>query len=317
MLVKDEVLRVLYARKGECVSGQEIADALSCSRMAVSKSVSLLQDEGCVISTQKGSGYVLERADVLSPVVLDSLFTIPVYAEKNSSSTMTDAKKLLGRGVDVPFAVIAESQGAGRGRLGRSFFSPSGGVYISIVLPGSDIPSPELLTISASIAVSRALERLTGKTAAIKWVNDIYIDGKKVVGILTEGIVDMELGGLDKAIVGIGINLSGNASDIPAELRDKMAFIYRKGEAPITRAELASALTRELIALQGTRFIDEYRAKCFVIGLDVTVIKAGRERNGHAYGLDDDGHLLVEYPGGEREALSSGEVSIRFPHKEV
>ena len=261
MLVKDEVLRVLYARKGECVSGQEIADALSCSRMAVSKSVSLLQDEGCVISTQKGSGYVLERADVLSPVVLDSLFTIPVYAEKNSSSTMTDAKKLLGRGVDVPFAVIAESQGAGRGRLGRSFFSPSGGVYISIVLPGSDIPSPELLTISASIAVSRALERLTGKTAAIKWVNDIYSSGRKVVGILTEGIVNMELGGLDEAIVGIGINLSGNEEDIPEDLRGKMGFLFPAGKAPVSRAELAAAVTDNLLAIQTRDFMDEYRRR--------------------------------------------------------
>ena len=312
MLVKDEVLQVLLSRKGECVSGQEIADSLSCSRMAVSKAVSQLQDDGFQISTQKGSGYVLDRADVLSPAVLSALFPIPVYAVRETSSTMIEAKDLLNKGVDAPFAVIAGRQDGGRGRLGRSFFSPEGGVYFSIVIPGRDIPSPDLLTISASLAASRAIERLTGFTTAIKWVNDIYINGKKVVGILTEGIVDMELSGLDKAIVGIGVNLSGNSSDIPYEIRDKMAFIYETGKSPVTRGELAAAITKELFALQGTRFIDEYRAKCFVIGLDVTVIKAGRERNGHAYGLDDNGHLLIEYPGGEKEALSSGEVSIRF-----
>ena len=314
MLVKDEVLRILVSHKRECVSGQEIADSLSCSRMAISKAVSQLQDDGFVISTQKGAGYVLEKDDVLYPSILSALFPMPVYAVKSSASTMIDAKDMLNKGVDAPFAVIAEKQGAGRGRLGRSFFSPPGGVYFSVVIPGSDIPAPDLLTISASLAASRAIERLTGKKTAIKWVNDIYIDGKKVVGILTEGIVDMELGGLDKAIVGIGINLSGKASAIPDELKDKMAFIYDEGMSPVTRGEMAAAVTEELMSLQGTRFIDEYRAKCFVIGLDVTVIKAGKERNGHAYGLDERGHLLVEYPGGETEALSSGEVSIRFPH---
>ena len=312
MLVKDEVLRMLLGHKGSTVSGQEIADMLSCSRMAVSKAVSQLQDEGVVISTQKGVGYALEKADVLSAAILEDLFPIPAYEAKDSVSTMIDAKDLLNRGAEAPFAVIAETQEGGRGRLGRSFFSPKGGVYFSVVIPGSDIPSPDLLTISASLAASRVIERLTGLSTAIKWVNDIYVGGKKVVGILTEGIVNMELGGLDKAIVGIGINLSGQSSSIPIELKDKMGFIY-EGSSPLTRAEVAAEVTKELLALQGSDFIGEYRAKCFVIGMDVTVIKAGHERSGHAYGLDESGHLLIEYPGGEREALSSGEVSIRFP----
>ena len=312
MLIKDEVLDLLLSRKGERISGQEIADALSCSRMAVSKSVAQLQEEGFDIETQKGSGYVLSRADVLSPQVLSPLFPIPVHAVGSCRSTMIEAKDLINRGVEAPFAIMAESQQGGRGRLGRSFFSPTGGVYFSIVLSGDAIPSPDLLTISASLAVSRVIERLTGRTTAIKWVNDVYVDGYKVVGILTEGIVNMELGGLDKAIVGIGINLSGDQSSIPDDLRTKMAFLYPLDASPVTRGEIAGAVTTELLSLQGTRFMDEYRAKCFVIGRPVTVIKAGRTRDGQAYGVDDDGHLLIEYPGGEREALSSGEVSLRI-----
>ena len=312
MLIKDEVLGLLLSRKGERVSGQEIADALSCSRMAVSKSVAQLQEEGFDIETQKGSGYVLCHADVLSPQVLSPLFPVPVHAVGTCRSTMIEAKDLINRGVEAPFAVIAGSQQGGRGRLGRSFFSPSGGVYFSVVLSGDAIPSPDLLTISASLAVSRVIERLTDRATAIKWVNDVYVDGFKIVGILTEGIVNMELGGLDKAIVGIGINLSGDASSIPDDLRDKMAFLYPQGSSPVSRGEMAGAVTTELLSLQGTRFMDEYRAKCFVIGRPVTVIKAGRMRDGHAYGVDDDGHLLVRYPGGESEALSSGEVSLRL-----
>ncbi len=314
MLVKDSVLNMLLEHKGECISGQKIADSVQCSRMAVSKAVSQLQEEGFGIATMKGTGYILESDDVLSPMVVEPLFPIPVYPVKECVSTMTETKDLLNKGIEAPFAVIAERQIGGRGRLGRSFFSPKGGVYFSIVLPGESIPSPDLLTISASLAASRAIERLTGRSTSIKWVNDVYVDGYKVLGILTEGIVNMELGGLDKAIIGIGINLSGSSSSIPMDLKDKMAFLYPEGKSPVTRAELAAAVTTELLSLQGTRFIDEYRAKCFIIGMDVTVVKAGKERNGRAYGLDDNGHLLVEYPGGRKEALSSGEVTLRISH---
>ena len=312
MLIKEEVLDLLLARRGERVSGQEIADRLSCSRMAVSKSVSQLQAEGFGIDTQKGSGYCLTSSDVLSEHLLSSLFPVPVYPVASCSSTMTEAKDLINKGLSAPFAVIAGRQEGGRGRLGRSFFSPAGGVYFSIVLSGDAIPSPDLLTVSASLAVSRVIERLTGRTTAIKWVNDVYSGGRKIVGILTEGIVNMELGGLDKAIVGIGINLSGDDSSIPEDLQDKMAFLYPAGSSPVSRGEMAAAVTTELLALQGTSFMDEYRAKCFIIGRDITVIKAGKQRSAHAYGVDDSGHLLVEYAGGEREALSSGEVTLRF-----
>ena len=98
MLIKDEVLDLLLSRKGERISGQEIADALSCSRMAVSKSVAQLQEEGFDIETQKGSGYVLSRADVLSPQVLSPLFPIPVHAVGSCRSTMIEAKDLINRG---------------------------------------------------------------------------------------------------------------------------------------------------------------------------------------------------------------------------
>ena len=217
MSVKDSVLSLLLESNGKMVSGQSMADKLSCSRMAISKSVQTLIREGYDINISKHYGYSLgSSSDVLSQAVLESEFSIPVCYVPECRSTFFESRKMISDGVRAPFAIVAGIQTGGRGRLGRSFFSPKGGVYFSVVIPGSDIPSPDLLTISASLAASRVIERLTGLSTAIKWVNDIYVGGKKVVGILTEGIVNMELGGLDKAIVGIGINLSGQSSSIPS-----------------------------------------------------------------------------------------------------
>ena len=314
MSVKDSVLSLLLESNGEVVSGQSMADALSCSRMAVSKSVQALIAEGHDIKSSKHNGYILDpSSDVLSDAVLRKEFSIPVHYVPECRSTFYESRALIADGVKAPFALIAGKQNGGKGRLGRSFFSPPGGIYLSVVLSSSDIPDPDLLTISASIAAADAIEKLTGAECLIKWVNDIYSRGRKVVGILTEGIVNMELGGLDEAIIGIGINLSGNDDDIPAELKGKMGFLFPEGRSPVSRAKLAAAVTDNLIAIQGKDFIDEYRKRCFIIGHDVTVVKPGKgEWPAFAYDVDSSGHLLVEYGDGRRESLSSGEVTLRF-----
>ena len=313
MSVKDGVLSILLESSGKIVSGQEMADRLSCSRMAVSKSVQALSAEGYEIEVSKGNGYSLSVTDVLSDAVLSKTFSMPVFYFPECQSTFIESKKEINNGVKAPFAVVAGRQTGGRGRLGRSFFSPSGGIYMSVVLNGSDVPNPDLFTISASIATADAIESLTGKECSIKWVNDIYSSGKKIVGILTEGIVNMELGGLDQIIIGIGINLSGNDEDIPAELSGKMGFLFPEGKSPVTRAELAARVADNLVRIQGSDFMDEYRRRCFIIGRDITVIKPGKgEWPATAYGVDDNGHLLVRYPDGREEALSSGEVTLRI-----
>ena len=314
MSVKDSVLSLLLESNGKMVSGQSMADKLSCSRMAISKSVQTLIREGYDINISKHYGYSLgSSSDVLSQAVLESEFSIPVCYVPECRSTFFESRKMISDGVRAPFAIVAGIQTGGRGRLGRSFFSPQGGVYLSVVIKGTDIPDPDLLTVSASIATADAIEALTGLECSIKWVNDIYSSGRKVVGILTEGIVNMELGGLDEAIIGIGINLSGNDEDIPEDLRGKMGFLFPKGKSPVSRAKLAAAVTDNLLAIQGRDFMDEYRRRCFIIGRDVTVVKPGKgEWDAHAYGVDDSGHLLVRYPDGREEALSSGEVTLRF-----
>ena len=311
MNVKEELLSILLENE-EGISGSELAERIGCSRMAISKSAAGLADEGYRLSVSRSDGYKLEKSDVLSSQMLEHIFNIPVYYRPVVSSTMTEAKDLINKGADVPFAVVAGRQEGGRGRLGRSFFSPEGGVYMSIVLGGSSIPDPELLTTASCLATVKAIEALSGIGCSIKWVNDIYVHHRKAVGILTEGIVNMEEGGLDKAIIGVGINLQGGSDAIPSELKEKMIYLYPGGNVPFTRAELASRVADEILAIQGKEFIEEYKSRCFILGSEVTVIKNGKERQAIALDVDERARLVVRYPDGRIEALSSGEVSLRI-----
>ena len=257
MNVKDELLSILLSSE-DGVSGSELAERIGCSRMAISKSAAGLADEGYRISVSRSGGYRLEKSDVLSLPVLNHYFDIPVYYRPVCKSTMTEAKDLINKGIEAPFAVIAGRQEGGRGRLGRSFFSPEGGVYLSLVISGKEIPNPDMLTTAASLAVSRAIEALTGIGCSIKWVNDIYIHGRKAVGILTEGLVNMEEGGLDKAVVGIGVNLQPGAESIPPELKEKINEVNdsierRINEGPVMREikKKASALNKIIVLCEG------------------------------------------------------------------
>ena len=311
MNVKDELITILLEADSG-ISGAELAERIGCSRMAISKSAAGLVDEGYSISVSKTGGYRLEKSDVLSLPVLQHHFSIPVYYRAVCQSTMTEAKDLLNKGAEVPFAVVAGRQEGGRGRLGRSFFSPEGGLYMSLVLSGSSIHAPDMLTTAASLAVSRAIESLTGIECSIKWVNDIYIHGGKAVGILTEGLVNMEEGGLDKAIIGIGVNIQPGAESMPEELKDKMIYLYPSGGSPITRAELGARIEKEIETVLSEDFIKEYRSRCFILGSSITVIKNGISRDAVAIDVDDKAALVVRYPDGSIEALSSGEVTLRI-----
>ncbi|MBQ7144726.1 MAG: biotin--[Oscillospiraceae bacterium] len=195
--------------------------------------------------------------------------------------------------------VLADAQSAGRGRCGRSFYSPPGaGLYLSVGCV--DWGGAEGLTSFAAVAAAERIEALTGLKCQIKWVNDLYLDGRKVCGILTEAV-----GGC--VIVGIGINLT--ASAVPEELRDVMGWLGRGG----VRAPLAAELTAALLDFRpgDTTHMAEYRRRSLVLGKDVKFLLNGVERDGRATDVRDDGALVV-LSRGERVVLQSGEVSIKI-----
>lgn len=222
-----------------------------------------------------------------------------VYLEETDSTNRV-AKELARQGAAHGTAVLAARQTAGRGRRGRHFFSPEGGLYLSVILRPRLTPEDRvLLTPMAAVAVCRAVEAMCGCSPGIKWVNDLYLGGRKLCGILCEGADDA-------VIVGIGLNLrtpeGGFPPDIPAAALD----------CPVEGRALARAIRERLLTADPYESLEEYRTRQLVTGRDVTVHPAaGAPYPAHAVRVDDRGRLVVR-TGEGLQALDSGEVSVRF-----
>lgn len=230
----------------------------------------------------------------------------PIQAPAETVSTNTDARRWLQEGAVHGSLVAADRQTAGRGRLGRSFASADGGLYMSVVIK-SDLPAGVLTTLCA-VAVRRAIRELTGKTADIKWVNDLQVGGKKICGILCEGVWqgDQLLG----VIAGIGLNICQKA--FPEELRDIAASLYPDGLSPVDSAAFCAAIWKEIFTLLPTApgHMAEYRHACVTLGQRVYWENAAGRHEGLARDVDDTGALIIDTAKGT-VALSAGEVSVR------
>ncbi|MBO4831388.1 MAG: biotin--[acetyl-CoA-carboxylase] ligase, partial [Oscillospiraceae bacterium] len=277
MPTKDSVLELLEKNRGAYISGAAAADALGITRTAVWKAVKVLQDEGYEITAATNKGYMLaEDSDVLSPSLIKQLLdgAIPperIEVSRCVSSTLDVAKKLAEQGAPEGTVIIAQEQTAGRGRRGRKFFSPRDtGVYISILLrPALPAERAVLITTATAVAACDAIESVTGVSAGIKWVNDIFVSGKKVSGILTEASYSMESGCLDYAALGIGLNVYPPKGGFPEEIAGTAGSILRSRQ-PDARSRLAAAFVRRFMEiyadLDSAGFVDEYRRRSVVIG---------------------------------------------------
>ena len=300
---KQALLQALSGAEGRYISGEQLAQTLGVSRAAIHKAAAALTTQGYTLEAAPRRGYRLLGGD---PFCADAVgeYPAPVYVHERLDSSNQTAKRLALAGAPHGTLVLAGQQSAGRGRMGRRFESPAGkGIYLSLVLR-APVPASEALgvTVGAAVAVARAVQKLCGIELGIKWVNDLYYQGKKVCGILTEAGTSVESGLLEWLVVGIGLNLLARTA----------GSLFPGGPAPVGRAALAGAIARELLALcPAFDCLDEYRSRCFVPGHWVTVCTAAETYAARAIAIDDNGALLVEREGGRRAALQHGEVSIR------
>lgn len=310
MTTKEAVYEALRKANGDFVSGEALSKEAGVSRAAVWKAVGALIQDGYKIEGVSSRGYRLLASDVFNARSLRSeLSLIPFFFYEEIDSTNNEAKRLLSNGQRAPFTVIAAKQSGGRGRRGRSFISAEGGIYLSIVLPTEKALNLESVTTASAIGVARLLEEL-GFEPQIKWVNDIYIKGKKAVGILTEGVVSFEDNSIAELIIGIGVNFSTKA--FPEDIKDTSVSLYEETPS-ISRAEFAAREIESVIsALNDETYINEYREKCFVIGKEINVIKVNGIKKAKALDVDERAHLIVQYEDGEIEHLSSGDITIRI-----
>lgn len=319
MAVRDQVLQML--NRGETVSGEQMAGELGVSRNAVWKAIDRLRQDGYEIDAVTNRGYrMLAVPDRLSETEIARwLKTERIGREmeihESLDSTNNRAKQLAAAGAPHGLLVAADAQSAGRGRMGRSFFSPRcGGVYLSFVLrPDCGPEAASLLTSMAAVAAARAIDSLTGADTKIKWVNDLYLGGKKVCGILCEAGIGMETGTVDYVVAGIGVNVS--RMDFPPELREIATSIANeRGSAPDRNrltAEIADQLEALYPQLETGAFLEESRRRSNVIGREVLVLEGGRQYTAKAVDLDERGRLVIEKDQ-KKTHLASGEVSLKL-----
>lgn len=318
---KENLLKILEENRGSVLSGNTLAEELNISRNAVWKAVNALKNEGYDILSIKNKGYLLSSwSDALSESEIrmnldedlrDDL-KITILSETPSTNSYLKENKDLANNT----LVIARTQTQGRGRLGKSFHSTDqGGIYMSLLKTGDIVKyDTSLATLAAALAVSEVLDRLLEEETRIKWVNDIYHNGYKLAGILTEGTLEFETGSLSALIIGIGINI--NTEEFPSELQDIAASLYSITGRKFVRneiiAEIIDALEKYLLMTKNDkeRLVRLYKEKMLYLGEEITVRRGTDEFSAHLTDLNEEGHLILKR-NHETLTLNSGEISIR------
>ncbi len=313
---KNEVLRLL--RGGEYISGEKLGKALGISRVAVCKIVAALRDDGFLIDAVPNRGYCLLRQELsqerLASLLPGNSWRFQVLRETDSTNNALKRMCDAAHGT----VILTGKQTGGRGRLGRVFVSPPGGVYLSVLLrPNASAEELLHLTPMAAVAVRRAIFDCCGIYADIKWTNDLVYRGKKLCGILTELTTEAGSGALQSVIVGIGVNCNTALDELPKEVRVMATSLQEIVGRSIDPNELAAAMIVRLqemdaaLLTQKEEWMREYQAVCITVGKEVQIIRGTERTDAFAEGIDQNGGLIVRYQTGERAVISTGEVSVR------
>ncbi len=324
MSTKEKLLTLFENNRELYFSGEELAQKFSISRAAIWKAVKNLQNEGYAITAVPSKGYALaHNTDILSEqgitkYLADEVLPMTFTVLPSTTSTNTILREEANKGAPEGTMVLANEQTAGRGRLGRTFDSPKGtGIYMSLLLRPRNYASEEAVKITtmAAVAMCEAIEAISDEVPGIKWVNDIFVRGKKVCGILTEGSFHFENGLLNYAILGIGINIYEPDNGFPEELQSIAGAVLRTHQDDVKNklvAEFVNHFFTYYASPTSSDYVEEYRKRCFVIGKEVQFIAGGISKNAKVIGIDDACRILLQYPDGHQEYYASGEISIRI-----
>jgi BirA family biotin operon repressor/biotin-[acetyl-CoA-carboxylase] ligase len=314
--VKERILDYLK-KEHEYLSGDEIASRLGISRQGLWKHIQDLKDSGYDIVAVPHLGYRLES----SP---DRLFALEIAHGLNTkfiakkihyfdylSSTMDLAMQLGIQAAPHGTLVLAEAQTKGRGRLGRSWFSPKyKGIYFSLILRPEISPSASpVLTLLAAVSICEAIKKVVGLDAQIKWPNDIFICNKKISGILTE--MNAEVDKVNFVVIGIGLNANNDKKSLIAQATS----LKEQAGQPVSRVLLLQELLRRiennysLLEDKGTQIIiDKWRSFSLTLGRRVKVYCQDKHIEGQAVDIDQDGALLIRKDSGLTQKVFSGDV---------
>ena len=313
MKSKQKVLNILL-ESSNYVSGESIAKKLNISRVAVNKAVNSLRVDGYNILSVTNKGYLLTLSNEIDGnlVKFKSGYQGEVVVCNETASTNDDCKLLAEKGKSA--VIIAKSQTLGRGRLNRKFFSELGGAYFSVLLtPNLPISSGVNITTYTAVVVARAIEKFSGLKVDIKWVNDLFVNGKKICGILTEASCDFEQNKLKYAVVGIGVNLDNASFD--KSIENIATSVYNECGVKINKSDFIAEIVKNLLLCENEilsgNYLKEYKDRLFILGKTVTVYSGNESYDAVPIDITNTGALVVS-KNGEIITVSSGEVSVKL-----
>ncbi|MFC0188566.1 biotin--[acetyl-CoA-carboxylase] ligase [Fictibacillus aquaticus] len=321
--MKETLLHMLKAKENGYVSGQEISNVLNCSRTAVWKHVSELRSAGYEIEAVQKKGYRLLRSpdavtpeEILSRLKSEKLGKKVVY-HTSLKSTQEMAHLEAAKNAEEGVLVVADEQTGGRGRLGRSWHSPAGtGIWMSLVLkPRIALQKAPQLTLLTAVGVVRAIEKETGLAADIKWPNDILLNGKKIVGILTE--LQAEADQIHSVIIGMGMNINQKKEHFPEDIAAIATSLSAESGKEYSRAGLIAAVMLELEELYKVYLKDGFglikllwESRAQSLGKRITARNLNGTLTGFAKGITDEGVLLLEDDEGMVHSIYSADIEI-------
>jgi BirA family transcriptional regulator, biotin operon repressor / biotin---[acetyl-CoA-carboxylase] ligase len=324
MTTDAHILTALRNAREGAVSGAELSQRLGVSRAAIWARIEELRGLGYDIEASPHRGYrlvsapdVLHADDLISRLGKTRVIGRDIRVFQETTSTNDVVEKLAGDGVKEGVVVFAESQRAGRGRLGRKWLSPAQrGLWFSVLLrPDLRPQETTRLMVASATALARAIELATGLQPTIKWPNDIQVRGRKVAGILTE--LNAELDHVKYVILGIGVNVNVNAGDFPSDLRKQATSLKAEAGTANSRPGLAAVVLRELDndyarvnAGEFAAVADEWAARCSTLGHAVVIRVGDRQIRGRAETLGEDGALLLRTEHGHLERIMGGDVRL-------
>jgi len=324
LTLREAVLLALKEKKGEWVSGEALSESLQVSRTAVWKQVKTLLGEGYEVESSTKKGYRLSApADLLSPEEVCPGLATEVFGRNNyiyyreTDSTNTRARLLASEGYPEGTVVVAEMQTAGKGRRGRNWYSPaSQGIYVSVIMrPVLPLKEISRVSLVVAVAVAETLEAELNLKPRIKWPNDILINNRKIVGMLSEAITDMD--GIEYIVTGIGLNINNQIEDFPEDLRTPPTSAMAEHDRPSSRVKVLQSLLwhlenhyMQLLAGNFALTLEKAKSLSMVIGQEVRLDTVNGFVVGQAIDIDDSGFLLVRDQQGIIQTVMSGEISI-------
>ena len=326
--IGSKILNLLASCSG-FLSGSMISRKLKISRASISKKIKELRALGCKIDSRPGQGYRLVSVpDKLLPAFITmglktTIIGRQIFFYPTIGSTNSQAKVIAGRGIHDGSLVITDSQTEGQGRLKRQWVSPpKKNLLFSVVFYPLVAPSKVFqMTLFASLAVCKSLNTLFKIKAGIKWPNDVYVNHRKICGVLTEVSLDQKR--VKWIVVGIGLNVNADPSLEP-ELGSLATSVKREAGRVQKRLPILKRILEEMDLLykcflsgETKRIRDEWLSYSIILGKKITIFSDGLQETGIAETIDEDGALILLTPDGKRKKIVAGDVSLRIQETDV